>query len=177
MRKSLVHFSELDTFQFVTFRTQASIEDYQQRLNLPSNLSTSHKQTLIDDYCDKSLLGRDLNDAILDELMRITHALEPDFYQLIAVSIMPNHVHLLFQQKRPTAEIMQKLKGSSALMINRALERQGHFWEKSYFDKAIRNQKHFELTYEYIKNNAIKAGLKDAEQRFWGLYETEHKPK
>ncbi|WP_051640836.1 transposase [Thiomicrorhabdus sp. Milos-T2] len=177
MRKTLVHFSELDTFQFVTFRTQASIEDYQQRLNLPSNLNTSHKQTLIDEYCDKSFLGRDLNDVILDELMLIIQALEPDFYHLIAVSIMPNHVHLLFQQKQTTAKIMQKLKGSSALMINRALERQGHFWEKSYFDKAIRNQKHFELTYEYIKNNAIKAGLKDAEQRFWGLYETEDKPK
>ncbi|MEA3405822.1 MAG: transposase [Pseudomonadota bacterium] len=168
-----MHFSELDSFQFVTFRTQESIEDYQQRLNLPSNLSTSHKQSLIDNYCDKSLLGRYLNNEVLHELMHIFHSLEPDFYNLIAVSIMPNHVHLLFQQKQPTAKIMQKLKGSSALVINKKLKRQGHFWEKCYFDKTIRNQKHFDVTYQYIKNNAIKAGLKDADQRFWGIYEAD----
>ncbi|BBP44595.1 transposase [Thiosulfativibrio zosterae] len=171
MRKSLVHFSELESFQFVTFRTQASIEDYQERLHLSPNLSSSQKQTLIDDYCDQSLLGRYLNGDVLEQLMQSVKSLEPDYYHLIAVSIMPNHVHILFQQKQTTTQIMHKLKGSSTLMINKMLKQQGHFWEKSYFDKAIRNQKHFDITYEYIKNNAIKAGLTDAHQRFWGIYE------
>ncbi len=50
------------------------------------------------------------------------------------------------------------------------MARKGHFWEKSYFDKAIRDADHFNIDYEYIKNNASKANLKDKDLRFYGIY-------
>jgi len=67
---------------------------------------------------------------------------------------------------------MQKIKGATAFYINKHLASKGHFWGKSYFDKAIRDEKHFNVVYEYIKNNAVKAGLIDADLRFYGVYET-----
>ena len=103
-------------------------------------------------------------------MMTYLKTLEPDFYQLCAVSIMPNHVHLLIQQKQDIDSIMQKIKGAMAFQINKLLSRKGHFWEKTYFDKAIRDEKHFNITHEYIKNNAGKANLADKESRFYGIY-------
>lgn len=65
---------------------------------------------------------------------------------------------------------MQKIKGALAFQINKLLSRKGHFWEKSYFDKAIRDEGHFNTVYEYIKNNADKANLSDTDIRFYGIY-------
>ena len=61
---------------------------------------------------------------------------------------------------------MKKLKGESAILLNQALGKQGKFWQKDYYDKQIRDESHYCMTYEYIKNNALKAGLKDADKRF-----------
>jgi REP element-mobilizing transposase RayT len=46
---------------------------------------------------------------------------------------------------------MQKLKGALAFQLNKHLSRKGHFWEKSYFDKSIRDERHFNIVYEDIK--------------------------
>ena len=53
----------------------------------------------------------------------------------------------------------------------RVLGKTGVLWEKGYYDKGIHNEVQFRLTYDYIKNNALKAGLNDAERRFYGVYE------
>ena len=169
-RKSLYHFSELDAYQFITFRTQDSIDPYLQKISKMTKITTSEKQMKIDEYCDQSNKGCYLNDEIIDMAMIYIKSLEPDFYQLIAVSIMPNHVHLLIQQKQELRIIMQKIKGAMAYQINKHLSRKGHFWEKSYFDKAIRDERHFNVIYEYIKNNASKANLADKALRFYGVY-------
>ena len=42
-----------------------------------------------------------------------------------------------------------------------------------YFDKVVRDEKQFQVTYNYIKNNAYKANLVDADMRFYGIYESE----
>jgi REP element-mobilizing transposase RayT len=92
-------------------------------------------------------------------------------YNLIALSIMPNHVHLLFEQLQPIATIMHNIKGPTAFLINKHYKRTGILWEKSYFDKIIRSEKQFQITYQYIKKNAHSARLKDADKRFYGIYE------
>lgn len=53
----------------------------------------------IDSYCDQSHKGCYLNGEVIDIIEGYLKQLDPEFYQLIAYSIMPNHVHLLFQQK------------------------------------------------------------------------------
>jgi len=84
---------------------------------------------------------------------------------------MPNHVHILFKEKRELSACMRILKGGSSYKINRLLNKKGNFWTKEYYDKFIRDEKHFEIVYNYIKNNPIKANLHDARERFYGIYE------
>jgi len=170
-KRTLNHYSKLDTYQFVTFRTLDSVDDYLQRVKQISGRSIALKQMQIDSYCDQSNKGCYLNCEVIDIIGGHIKNLDPDFYQLIAYSIMPNHVHLLFQQKQDLKEIMRKLKGGTALLINTCLERHGKLWERDYFDKAIRDERHFLLTYEYIKNNAVKVNFEDADHRFYGIYE------
>nr|WP_255589805.1 transposase [Marinicella sp. NBU2979] len=135
-----------------------------------SELDESNKQFGIDQYLDHSDSGRILDADLIDLTQLYCHNLSPEYYQLIALSVMPNHVHILFEQRQDLDVIMQKLKGGLARLINKRLQWSGPLWEKNYFDKAIRSERHFRSTYRYIKNNAVAAGLADADRRFWGLY-------
>jgi REP element-mobilizing transposase RayT len=39
------------------------------------------------------------------------------------------------------------------------LGRRGRFWQKEYFDRYIRNARHFAKVAAYIENNPVKARL------------------
>lgn len=121
-KRTLHHYSKFDTYQFVTFRTQDSVDDYLQRVKQISGLSVSQKQMNIDSFCDLSDKGCYLNGEVMDIIGDCLKQLEPEFYQLMAYSIMPNHVHLLFQQKQELKEIMRKAKGGTALLFT-------HVWQ------------------------------------------------
>lgn len=61
---------------------------------------------------------------------------------------MPDHVHMvlspLADRDGPISimEIMQVIKGASAHRINQELGRKGKVWEKEFFDRALRRDKH-----------------------------------
>ena len=82
-------------------------------------------------------------------------------YDLHAWVVMPNHVHLLFTPIAPAslAAIVHSLKSYTAKEANRLLGRTGPFWQREYFDRAIRDAEHFSDAVEYIEANPIKAGL------------------
>ncbi len=82
-------------------------------------------------------------------------------YKLIAWSIMPNHVHLLIKifEDNLLSNIMHSIKSYTAHEANKILGRKGRFWFKEYFDRFIRNEKHFVQTIDYIENNPVKAKL------------------
>ena len=61
MKRTLNHYSKFDAYQFVTFRTQDSVDDYLQRVKQISGLSIAQKQMQIDRYCDQSSKGCYLN--------------------------------------------------------------------------------------------------------------------
>jgi REP element-mobilizing transposase RayT len=69
-------------------------------------------------------------------------------FRLSAWVIMPNHVHLLATRLETytLAEIMQSLKSITSHKANRLLKRNGQFWMLDYFDRYIRNAKHFANT-------------------------------
>ena len=170
IRKTLHHYSEIESYQFITFRTLDSIDPYLHKISKTPRLSVSERQMKIDEYCDHSTLGCYLIGEVINIILTHIKSLEPDYYQLIAISIMPNHIHLLIKQKQDLKVVMQQIKGSLAFKINKLLSRKGYFWEKSYFDKTIRDEKHFNIVYKYIENNAIKANLADKDSRFYGIY-------
>jgi len=82
-------------------------------------------------------------------------------YRLSAWVVMPNHIHLLITrfENYTLAEIMQSLKSITSHKANRILKRGGPFWMPDYFDRYIRNAKHFASAIRYIEDNPVKARL------------------
>jgi REP element-mobilizing transposase RayT len=66
---------------------------------------------------------------------------------------------------------MKYIKAKSAIKLNKNLHKKGQFWLGGYFDKLIRDAKHYDLVYEYILNNPIKANLQDAKERVYSKYD------
>jgi REP element-mobilizing transposase RayT len=83
---------------------------------------------------------------------------------------MPNHVHWLVEtvEGNDLGRVMQSVKGCPAREINRLLGRSGSFWQREYFDRAVRDPEHLRRAVEYIHNNPVKARLvSTAEQWRW----------
>ena len=157
-------------YQFVTFRTKDSIDSYVSKVqNLKT--TTKIKEQLIDNYLDKSTKGAYFYGELIDILREFLLQKNIDIYELVAFSIMPNHIHILFKEKEELQNIIKQIKGGSSYLINKKLNRKTSLWSKYYYDKLIRDKKHFDLVYNYIKNNAVKAGLADYKNRFYGVYE------
>jgi len=169
--RQLPHFSEIHSYQFVTFRTHDSVDYFLSQLKASMQEKESIKQMKIDAYLDVSKKGRYLNGEIIGVVIDHCKSMEPESYQLICLSVMPNHIHILFEQYQDLGEIVCKLKGGLAFKINKKLNLNGSFWERDYYDKTIRDERHLKTTYDYIENNAVKAALKDAESRFYSCYE------
>lgn len=105
-------------------------------------------------------------------VMNCIRELEPAHYHLHAFCIMPNHVHLLIDQQDiadPTprrdskhytalSRALRLLKAKSAALCNRALAREGAFWQHESYDHLVRNAREYERILGYILENPVKAG-------------------
>jgi len=96
---------------------------------------------------------------------------DKNVFEIEALCMMPNHIHVLLKQNDNMTNVMRVLKGGAGHIVNKTLGRSGAVWGRDYYDRAIRNEEHFWMAYEYIKHNAVKANLSDAKERFYGLYE------
>ena len=79
-------------------------------------------------------------------------------YDIIAMCIMPNHVHLLLQVY-PKVELNKELgdlKRISSHRINKLLCRTGDVWQHESFDRMIRSYAHFQRVVDYINHNGDK---------------------
>jgi REP element-mobilizing transposase RayT len=82
-------------------------------------------------------------------------------------SIMPNHVHWIFELLEKDTEgklvylqdILQSVKRFTARQINKREDRVGALWQKESFDTTIRDEKHMYNAIEYTLNNPVNAGL------------------
>ena len=169
-RNFLPHIDLIGHYQFVTFRTHDSIDAYVKKVR-DEEIGNSQKEYKIDQYMDRSSKGCYLHGQVLEFLKNHLVAKDKDLYELTAFTIMPNHIHILFKQKIELSKTIKRIKGATAFEINKILQKKGVFWEENYFDKAIRDEKHFDIVYDYIRNNALKAGLNDARDRFYSIYE------
>src|SRR6185436_18794057 len=119
-------------------------------------------QNRIERYADQGYGEAFLKDDRLAELVQET-LLKDDGtrYRLSSWVVMPNHAHLLLTRfdDDTLADIMQSIKSITSHKANRLLKRSGGFWMPDYFDRYIRNAKHYQKTIEYIENNPVKARL------------------
>ena len=165
----LPHFDQQGSYQFITFRTKESLDDYLKRL-YRSGGSERVRQYRMDRYLDHSPRGALLYGKVIERIRDYYLGCDRALFELEALCVMPNHIHVLIRQHGALADIMRYLKGGAAHLVNEVLGRRGSVWSRDYYDRAIRDERHYDLVYDYIKYNAVKAGLKDASERFYGKY-------
>lgn len=80
--------------------------------------------------------------------------------QSLAWVVMPDHLHwLVTLQSGGLPSLMRRIKGRSAMSINRALRSQGNIWQKSFYDHALRKDEDVQTVARYIVANPLRAGL------------------
>jgi len=79
--------------------------------------------------------------------------------------VMPNHVHVLFSPlgAYSLSDIVKSWKGFTAHEINKLRGCKGTLWQDEYWDRLVRNEKHFAKCEQYIRDNPVKARLPTGE--------------
>ena len=67
----------------------------------------------------------------------------------------------------PLEKLIRGWKGFTARQINKLLGRSGNFWQRDYFDRLVRDEKHFANCVRYIRRNPEKAQLTKKEFILW----------
>jgi putative transposase len=88
-------------------------------------------------------------------------------YRLLAWVVMPNHVHVLFQPLEgwAMARIVASWKSFTgrrlAPLLPTSLRANAvhRVWHREYWDRFIRDERHFYAARKYIHNNPVQAGL------------------
>ena len=82
-------------------------------------------------------------------------------YRLLAWVVMPNHVHVLVEPMagHGLADLMHSWKRHTSRLINQQLGKSGPLWRREYWDRYIRDERHFAAAVAYIENNPMKARL------------------
>lgn len=104
--------------------------------------------------------------------VHLEHALkhfDGDRYLLHAWVIMPNHAHILVSLAEGTdlGKTIASWKRYSSNQIQQSLGTSGTLWQKDYYDRMIRNSRHFQAVARYISNNPAKARLPDSRYRLY----------
>ncbi|HEX8491193.1 MAG TPA: transposase, partial [Chthoniobacterales bacterium] len=88
---------------------------------------------------------------------------------MISFVVMPNHVHAVFVQNAewPLEKLLQSWKRFMTREVNKLLGRAGNLWQRDYFDRLGRDEKHFTYCIRYIRRNPEKARLPPNEFILW----------
>jgi type I restriction enzyme R subunit/putative DNA methylase len=83
--------------------------------------------------------------------------------RMSAWCVMPNHVHVLTELIADTqlGELISGWKSCTTREVNRLLNRKGNMWQREYYDHLIRDEDELARAVDYIRNNPIRAGLKN----------------
>ena len=105
-----------------------------------------------------------------EEVRRSLHYFNGTRLTLHAAVIMPNHVHCLMEPLEgfKLSELLKSIKSYSAHEINKRLGRKGAFWQNESYDHIVRSEKQYARYVHYIRENPIKANLREG--MYW-LYE------
>ena len=167
-RGYLPHFDCPGLVQSITFRLVDSlprkvIQEWQcEFADLEDNEAGIELRQRIEIFLDKGIGSCYLG---IPEVAKITENALLHFdgtrYRLIAWCIMPNHVHVLVEMIEgfPLSSVIHSWKLYSAREANLFLGSRGEFWMREYYDRYVRDAKHFEAVRRYIEENPVKAGL------------------
>ena len=163
------HLDAPDVPQFVTIRLVDSLLSHvtadlsQDGVNdSASNPRARNAQERIEELCDAGLgacwLGRPEVASIVQRGLEEELPSGIDLHEWV---VMPNHLHILItlDETRRIVDVLREFKSRTARDANRAIGRTGPFWMAGFFDRYIRDQRHFDVVRDYIRMNPVKAGL------------------
>jgi len=154
--------------QFLTCRLADSLPDdvlEAWRFDLESDPSEVRKrewQRRIERFLDEGhgsqILRNPVAGRIVQETLIQRHL---KLYSLHAWCVMPTHVHVLLTPSGnwSLGTIVQRIKGPSSREIGKRLVFEKPLWEPDYFDRYIRDERHFDRVLAYIEWNPVKAKL------------------
>jgi len=165
-RGYLPHIDDDGLVQFITFRLADSMPEEalkNWRSDLANGVVTDANcrrriETYLDqNYGDCALKDQRVATMLQDALLNF----DRDRYRLLAWVVMPNHVHLLLEciNDFSLASVMHSIKSYTAHEANKMLGLSGRFWSKEYFDRYIRDRRHYAAVVRYIEENPVKARL------------------
>ena len=104
-----------------------------------------------------------------DVLVESFGRFEGERYILHSWVAMPNHVHVSFTLAEGAGleSVVGGWKKFTARVINRMQGTTGSLWQKDYFDRIIRDWRHFMRVSRYIRSNPKKAGVSKGEFTLW----------
>ena len=110
----------------------------------------------------------DVNDyeTFLESLRRLAHPEDerhrplPPHCIVFAYCLMPNHVHLLLQEKEETlASVMKSLEVAYAWHYNKKYQHIGSIFQDRFRSEPVNDNAYFFTLLRYIHQNPLKAGL------------------
>ena len=131
---------------------------YNYRRNLP-HLQPSRKTFFIT-FCtaQRWILPPAARDIVMETCLRGNGR----SYELYALVVMPDHVHVALSPLRDQEgwsytipAVMQEIKSVSSHRINDELSHSGRVWQAESFDRAMRSAEDLDLKIEYIINNPV----------------------
>ena len=171
-RRNLPHLYFDEGVYFITYRLADSLPSSKVAEikaaieSLETNDDEKFKRLLkkYDDFLDSGLYGKNhLTNPEVAEICKYTlHHPDGKEFKLICYSIMPNHIHIVFELiegNRGISKIMQSIKRMSARKSNQILNRTGKFWQDESYDHVIRDNEEYVRIVNYVLGNPVKAGL------------------
>ncbi len=129
---------------------------------LPENEAAAERRLRIEAHLDLGLGHAWLRDTrVAESIENALFHFDGARYLLHAWVVMPNHVHTLLTPLGvdTLSRIVHSWKSFTANVANRILAQSGKFWQEEYFDRYIRNERHYFRTVDYIELNPVTAGL------------------
>ena len=80
-------------------------------------------------------------------------------YLLHEFVLMPDHFHLLISPTLSLERSLQLIKGGFSYRAKKELGFAGEIWEKSFYDRRVREAEDYYNFKQYIRKNPIKQGL------------------
>ena len=172
-RGYLPHIDDKGLLQFITFRLGDSVpkdvlerwRDEQSRCDITDATYRRRVETYLDQgYGSGALRDHRIAHSLQETLLKW----DSERYRLLAWVIMPNHAHVLLEciNDFSLASVMHSIKSYTAHEANRVLGRKGRFWSKEYFDRYIRDRRHYISVVRYIEDNPVKARLCQAPEEW-----------
>ena len=171
----LPHFDGGEVAQFLTFRLEDSLpaevlDNLRSHLDfLPEDKRAACLRRNCERVLDKGLGACWLNRRDIAKVVQdcITFGHRKS-YVLHSWAIMPNHVHLIVRPAPGHAlgAILHSWKSFTAKRIHALVGGSGSIWQREYFDRVVRNERHLAEATRYIHQNPVQAGLIDRAERW-----------